>query len=168
MPNRILLVLLFCTSLSAAACWDVRPAVMPKVIVPAIRTTEQEVSILTPERAIKKDRNEEKDYRVVKAVVTAYCPCAVCCQEMTGRTSTGSNAWRPGIAVDKRAIPYGSFIHVSGYERAEWAIADDTGAAMRRDWKRGIIHIDVRMTYHREAREWGRQILEVKIRKPNK
>lgn len=191
MPNRILLVLLFCTGLTASACWEVRPAVIPKIVPPAFRTTEQEVSILTktqeidtrpeesaaglinaelvegvivitPERAIKKDRNEEKDYRVIRVTCVAYCPCSVCCGRMTGLTKTGTNAWRPGIAVDPRVIPLGSIIHVPGYERAEWAEADDTGKKIKGR------KIDIRFQYHWEAREWGIKYLDIKVRKPNK
>jgi 3D (Asp-Asp-Asp) domain-containing protein len=98
--------------------------------------------------------------------VTAYCPCARCCGKMTGRTSTESNAWRPGIAVCPGALPYGTLIHVPGYDRAEWAVTDDTGSAMKKAWKKGKVLLDVRMTYHWQAVQWGRQLLTVRIREP--
>jgi 3D (Asp-Asp-Asp) domain-containing protein len=84
---------------------------------------------------------------------------------MTGKTSTRTNAWKPGIAVDPQAIPYGTVIQVPGYTRAEWAVADDTGGAMRRAWRKNRkILIDIRMSYHWEAVQWGRQSLRVRIR----
>jgi 3D (Asp-Asp-Asp) domain-containing protein len=59
-------------------------------------------------------------------------------------------------------------IKVPGYERAEWAEADDTGGAMRTAWrKKKEIVLDVRMTYHWQAVQWGDQYLEVIIKSPN-
>lgn len=105
--------------------------------------------------------------RVVRAKVTSYCPCERCCRRMTGLTSTQTNAWQPGVAVAPGAIPYGSLVRVPGYDRAVWAVADDTGAAMRNSWnKYGEIHVDVRMTYHWQARDWGTQYLTIEIREP--
>lgn len=100
--------------------------------------------------------------RVVWAVVTAYCPCRRCCgRHANGRTSTGSSAWKRGAAVDPGAIPYGSRIFVPGYG---FALVDDTGGAMRRLWRNErMVHVDVRMTYHWQARQWGRKVLQVQV-----
>ncbi|MHC4883796.1 MAG: 3D domain-containing protein [Planctomycetota bacterium] len=98
----------------------------------------------------------------VRAYVTGYCPCSRCCGRFAnGRTSTRTSAWRPGIAVDPKAIAYGSRIDVPGYGMA---IADDTGIAMRRNWQnRGVIHLDLRFTYHWQARRWGTKNLTVTV-----
>ncbi len=100
--------------------------------------------------------------RKVWAVVTAYCPCSRCCGAWAdGRTSLGLSAWKPGIAADPRAIPYGTRVYVEGYGEA---VVDDTGGILRRTWRRkGQIHLDVRMTYHWEARQWGRREMWVEI-----
>jgi 3D (Asp-Asp-Asp) domain-containing protein len=100
--------------------------------------------------------------RTIRAVVTAYCPCRRCCGRFAdGRTSTGTTAWRPGIAADPSVLPYGTVLEVPGYGIAT---VDDTGGAMRRHWSRdGIIHIDVRTTYHWQARQWGRRNMEIRV-----
>ncbi len=101
-------------------------------------------------------------YREEVALVTAYCPCARCCGTSSpGITSIGKNAWTPGLAAEPDYLPYGTKVMVPGYGFQE---VDDTGGAMRRHWQRnGLLHIDVRMTYHHEARQWGKQYLRVKI-----
>lgn len=101
-------------------------------------------------------------YREEVALVTAYCPCAKCCGIMAiGITSIGKNAWTPGLAADPEYLDYGTQVFVPGYGLSN---IDDTGGAMRRHWRRhGLLHIDVRMTYHYEARQWGKQYLRVKI-----
>ena len=101
-------------------------------------------------------------YREEVALVTAYCPCTRCCgSQAKGITSIGKNAWSTGVAAEPAYIPYGTKVLVPGYGFSE---IDDTGGAMRRHWRQnGLLHLDVRMTYHREARNWGKQYLRVKI-----
>lgn len=101
-------------------------------------------------------------YREENALVTAYCPCSKCCgTHSPGITSTGKNAWTPGLAADPIKLDYGTKVFVNGYGMS---VVDDTGGAMRRHWRRdGLLHIDVRMTYHYEAREWGKKYMKVKI-----
>ena len=101
-------------------------------------------------------------HREEVAMVTAYCPCARCCGlSSPGITSTGKDAWLPGLAADPAYLDYGTRIFVPGYGLS---VIDDTGGAMRRHWRRdGILHIDIRMTYHHEAKRWGKQYLRVKI-----
>jgi len=110
----------------------------------------------------------EPKARKVKTIVTGYCPCARCCSKMTGKTAFGTNAWKPGIAADWGCFPAGTILRVPGYGSNESrddgdAIVDDSGGDMRRAWRKGEIHIDVRFVYHWQARQWGRQILEVFI-----
>ena len=101
-------------------------------------------------------------YREEVALVTAYCPCSKCCGSFAnGITSIGKNAWSEGLAADPLYLDYGTKVMVPGYGMS---VVDDTGGAMRRHWRRnGILHIDVRMTYHFEARQWGKQYLRVRI-----
>ncbi|MFH0910250.1 MAG: 3D domain-containing protein [Planctomycetota bacterium] len=98
----------------------------------------------------------------VVALVTAYCPCRRCCDPFSdGLTSTGRNAWMPGIAAAPKVLPYGSIVTVPGYGTA---VVDDTGPAMRRSWEEGsVAHLDVRFSHHQEAQEWGRRVLKVEI-----
>lgn len=101
-------------------------------------------------------------FREELALVTAYCPCPKCCgSQAHGITSIGKNAWTPGLAADPIYLDYGTKVFVPGYGQS---VIDDTGGAMRRHWRQnGVLHIDVRMTYHYEARQWGKQYLLVKI-----
>ncbi|MCD8351980.1 MAG: 3D domain-containing protein [Planctomycetaceae bacterium] len=101
-------------------------------------------------------------YREEMALVTAYCPCAKCCgTQSPGITSIGKSAWVPGLAADPIYLDYGTRVFVPGYGQS---VIDDTGGAMRRHWRRdGIVHIDVRMTYHYEARQWGKKYMNIKI-----
>ena len=100
-------------------------------------------------------------YRSMRALVTAYCPCYRCCGNFAdGVTSTGTSAWRAGAAADPRRMPYGTRIFVPGYGLA---VVDDTGGAMRQSHvRRNELHLDMRMTYHYEARQWGRQYLFIR------
>jgi 3D (Asp-Asp-Asp) domain-containing protein len=92
----------------------------------------------------------------VVAKVTAYEPSVVSCGAWAdGRTATMRNAWKiDGCAVDPNAIPYGSMIWIPGIG---WRLADDTGSAMKKSWKKGIYHVDVRMSTVWQARRWGSQ-----------
>lgn len=101
-------------------------------------------------------------YREEVALTTAYCPCSKCCgSQSPGITSIGKNAWSTGLAADPEYLDYGTKVFIPGYGLS---VVDDTGGAMRRHWRRnGILHIDVRLTYHYEARQWGKQYLRVKI-----
>ena len=141
------------------------PPAEKKVITPSVEQDKPTVSSVKKKQkkvAVKKKR--KKDYVERWAVVTAYCPCSKCCGYATpGRTSTGRSAWKPGIAADPRALPYGTEIYVKGYGRRR---VDDTGGAMRRSWRRkGVLHLDIRMTYHYQAVRWGRKMMKVRIYK---
>ena len=120
------------------------------------------VKAVKPTTTKKKPAKKKKNYVERWALVTAYCPCSKCCGYATpGRTSIGKSAWKPGIAADPRAIAYGTEVYVKGYGRKK---VDDTGGAMRRSWRRkGVLHLDIRMTYHYQAVKWGRRMMKVRI-----
>ena len=99
-------------------------------------------------------------YDLIWAKVTAYCPCAKCCGKMRGITSIGKSAWTKGIAADPKLIPYGTKIEIPQYGKS---IVDDTGFDMRKSNKLGIVHLDVRMTYHWEAKLWGCRWIQIKV-----
>ncbi len=102
-------------------------------------------------------------WKTVTARVTAYDPSYRCCGRFAdGKTATMKNAWvLDGVAVDPRAIPYGTKAWIPGIGLRE---ADDTGVAMKRSWSReGVYHIDVRLKYFYQARNWGVKILEVPL-----
>ncbi len=95
------------------------------------------------------------------AMVTAYCPCAICCDERTGRTATGrrTDIHPYGVASDFNLLRRGTKLHVPGYLTEStvggiWPV-DDTGGALRRSHARGVLHIDVRFVSHDWAERWG-------------
>ena len=99
--------------------------------------------------------------RTVDAVVTAYCPCRVCCgPNARGITSTGQDARQSGCAVDPRLIPYGCRVRIPG---VGWRTADDTGSAMREHGEKGVFHIDVRMPSHEQAVRFGVRHVAIRI-----
>jgi 3D (Asp-Asp-Asp) domain-containing protein len=100
--------------------------------------------------------------RTVEAIVTAYCPCRECCgPNARGITSTGQDARDlSGCAVDPKLIPYGCRVRIPG---VGWRTADDTGGAMRKNGRRGIVHIDVRMRTHKQALRFGVRRTTIRI-----
>jgi 3D (Asp-Asp-Asp) domain-containing protein len=103
------------------------------------------------------------------ALVTAYCPCAICCDERTGRTATGrlTDVHPYGIAADWRVMRRGTKLHVPGYLTEStvggvWEI-DDTGGALRRSRARGVLHLDVRFVAHGWAERWGTRRMSVYV-----
>jgi len=135
----------------------------PNVLIPG-------TELIIPDVNTKLKKNIEvappgyKYVKTVRAHLTGYCPCSKCCgRHANGRTSINKNAWvMNGCAVDKRAIPYGWMVYIPGKGFRE---SDDTGSAMRRSWRRGIYHIDVRFRYHHEARRFNKW-MNVKIYQP--
>ena len=101
-------------------------------------------------------------WKTVEAKVTAYEPSDRCCGDSAdGKTSIGDNAWiMDGVAVAPEAIPYRTRLWLPG---AGWKEADDTGSAMRKSWRKGKIHLDLRMPYFGQARRWGVRHLTVHL-----
>lgn len=105
------------------------------------------------------------DSYLLRVTATGYCPC-VRCTDGDGLTATGRGAWRAGVAVDPDVIPLGSHVDVPGVSvgpngNGSWLLADDTGRLVR-----GAA-VDVRFVSHREAREFGRRMVVVRVwRKP--
>ncbi len=114
----------------------------------------------------EKEIPEDKNYKVVSAKLTAYCPCEKCCGKYAdGITSIGRNAKTTrGVAVDPKMIKYKSMIDISGIGTF---MADDTGGAMRQSGRKGIYHIDVRFHDHQEAKNFGVKFLDIKIYEPS-
>lgn len=76
-----------------------------------------------------------------------------------------------GIAADPRAIPYGTEVYVPGYWEAlqrnrrsrpmRMTRVDDTGGALRRSYRDGVLHLDVRFRTASAARRWGVKWMQV-------
>ena len=109
---------------------------------------------------VLKEKKPEIPYRIQRVKVTAYCPCRRG-SNRDGITANGKSAWTKGIACDWSFLPEDSIVSVPGYGTH---IVDDKGGMMKRKhWKNGIPRIDIRMTYHWEAKQWGVKYLPIEI-----
>lgn len=86
--------------------------------------------------------------------ITAYCPCAKCCDKDDGITATGVKATAGRtIAVDPKVIPYGTELFIDGFTYR----AEDKGGSVKGN------KLDIFFNSHLEALEWGVQEHEVFI-----
>jgi len=108
--------------------------------------------------------------------VTGYCDCGICCNwkrswwrlgkpviasgphkgrpKQIGITASGSRAQRGTIAADTRLLPMGTVLYVPGYG---WGRVEDRGGAIKGH------RLDLYFDSHREALEWGRQHVDVRV-----
>jgi 3D (Asp-Asp-Asp) domain-containing protein len=111
---------------------------------------------------VSADKREEQGFRVVQVSVTAYCPCERCCgPRAQGLTALETSAWNPGIACDWTWLDPGTVVEIEGY--GKYPIDDKGGRMKKKYWRNNIPKMDVRMTYHWQARNWGTKLMEVKI-----
>jgi 3D (Asp-Asp-Asp) domain-containing protein len=102
----------------------------------------------------------------IEVIATAYCLCEKCCNKKVhdGKTATGSNAYKPGIAVDPKIISPGSMIDCAEYTRKPtWCLADDRSAPLEEGGKIIGNRIDLRMTNHQEALNFGTKKVNIRI-----
>lgn len=94
--------------------------------------------------ALKQQYNTEE---AITVIVTAYCPCSICCGKSDGITKSGTLAKeRQTIAVDPEVIPLGSRVYLEGLGTF---IAEDTGGAIKGN------RIDIFMRDHNQALQFG-------------
>lgn len=122
------------------------------------------LELVIPDKAPPKPKPRKRSHvphgyetwKTVTAKLTGYCPCSKCCGRYAdGRTAPpcNDNAWvLDGVATDHRAIPARCKVRIPGVGVKE---VDDTGGSMRRSWRRGVYHIDVRFARHSQARRFG-------------
>lgn len=92
----------------------------------------------------------------VEVVATSYCAGPCCCGKFAdGKTATGRDAKRMGVAVDPSVIPLGARLDIPGY--GNWKLADDVGGAIKGN------RIDVRFQDHDEAKRWGVKRLTIRV-----
>lgn len=91
-------------------------------------------------------------------VVTAYCPCTVCCgPQAQGVTASGRPVSANGgrfVAAD-RDIPFGTMLVIPGYHDGRPVEVLDRGGAIEGN------RLDVYFPTHDEARRWGVRKLTV-------
>ena len=77
-------------------------------------------------------------------------------RKIVGLTSSGTKAKYGTIAADTRYYPYGTVMKVPGYGKG---VVEDTGGAIK-----GPRRIDLYFKTRKQALEWGRQKLTVKVK----
>jgi 3D (Asp-Asp-Asp) domain-containing protein len=110
--------------------------------------------------------------RVVEC--TAYCPCKKCCgwkrtwygkavvasgrnagqPKQVGITASGTKAKKGTIAADLSKYPFGTRMYIPGYG---YGTVEDRGSAILGE------HIDLFYKHHRQAAQWGRRRLKIRI-----
>ena len=97
-------------------------------------------------------KEETRDFRVEKLIVTAYAPLdnksGICADSNPTVTSTGTYPERGTVAVNPDVFEYGTEFYIDGYGYGK---AEDTGGAIRRVNNK----IDVVVDTYEEAMEWG-------------
>ncbi len=103
-----------------------------------------------------------KPYHLTDAIVTAYCPCVLCCSTKYADGTTASGAPADGFLLAAPSnIPFGTMIAVPGYAGGELVPVLDRGGAIKDN------RIDVLMPTHEEALRWGKQYLTIKVMESN-
>lgn len=99
--------------------------------------------------------------RVVPMLVTAYCPCAICCgPKAHGITASGKPvSFNDGhfVAADTRLLPFGTKLMVPGYDNDQPVPVIDRGGAIKGN------RLDVFFPTHQQALEWGRRWVMVTV-----
>lgn len=109
-----------------------------------------------------KNKKEAKNilnpnYKLLKFIVTAYCPCEECCGiNSPGITASGMPAKYPLVAAPKE-IDFTTQLMIPGYANNKKVMVLDRGGAVKNN------KLDVLFPTHQEALEWGVQILDVEI-----
>lgn len=104
---------------------------------------------------------------VVKMEVTAYCPCAKCCEQWAGiPVSSGKRKTASGHTIhvgDKfvaapRTYPFGTEMVIEGYAGGKIVKVEDVGGAIKGN------KLDLYFDTHQEALNWGVQDVLVKVK----
>lgn len=99
---------------------------------------------------------EVKDVLIGEFVLTAYCPCSICCGSYSNpscpKTASGTIAQaNHTIAADTDILPFGTEVVIDG----QTYIVEDVGGGVNGN------HIDVFFNTHSEALSFGRKVEKV-------
>lgn len=150
--------------LSAGA--EVAPVQASLAAAPTIAVaTTQPVQLQREQVEVRVERPQAEPakprYRVMTMEVTAYCPCKICCGKgAKGITASGHSVQYNGgafVAADRSVLPMYSKVIVPGYAGETPIPVIDTGSAI-------VGHrLDVFFPTHAQAKQWGRQTLQVAV-----
>ncbi len=97
---------------------------------------------------------------VFAAIVTAYCPCELCCDNYADGVTASGHIIQPGdkfVAADP-SIPFGTLLNIPGYGIVPVL---DRGGSIKGN------RLDVYFDTHTAALEWGRKKLQVQKENDN-
>lgn len=119
---------------------------------PKRETTEETKEETKPEKP-KQENPEGNLVSLGKFKLTAYCNCKKCCGKWAGGATASGVMPKENrtIAVDTKVIPFGTKIVING----KTYVAEDTGSAIKGN------KIDIYMSSHSKALQWGVQYAEV-------
>ncbi len=88
-------------------------------------------------------------------VVTAYCPCELCCGEYAdGLTASGRLA-EGFLVAAPLDMPFGTLLRIPGYNNGDPVPVLDRGGAIKGN------RLDLLFPTHIKALRWGRQYLKI-------
>lgn len=95
---------------------------------------------------------EVENILIGEYILTAYCPCSICCGKETGITASGAIAQaNHTIAADTSILPFGTEVIIDG----QVYIVEDMGGGVNDN------HIDIFFNTHSEALAFGKKIQRV-------
>lgn len=94
----------------------------------------------------------------MKAWITAYCACALCCGKAGGLTASGTKPVTGVTLAAPRGIPFGRWVSIElpGVGRIRRRVEDRTARRFDGRW-------DVFLSTHGEAQRFGKRWAEVRI-----
>jgi 3D (Asp-Asp-Asp) domain-containing protein len=82
-------------------------------------------------------------------LVTAYCPCKICCNKTDGITYSGKKAVEGvTVAADPKVFPMGTVLDIEGVGKRT---VQDIGGAIKGK------HIEIFFNKHEDAEKWGKK-----------
>ena len=99
----------------------------------------------------------EEFFEEHEMIVTAYCPCELCCDNYADGVTASGHIIQPGdkfVAADP-SIPFGTLLNIPGYGIVPVL---DRGGAIKGN------RLDVYFDTHAEALTWGRKRLQILIK----
>lgn len=128
---------------------------------PVVRSSDmpEPTSAPKPKHKLKsKPKPKKQKGRVIRCLITAYCPCYQCSEGYGRHTSTGHIATEGRtIAVDPHVIPYGSKVIIDGHTYR----AEDCGGGVKG------CHIDMFFDNHSRVDAYGKRYTKVIVLNKN-
>ncbi len=120
-----------------------------------------EVNLPKAAKAKEASNPSPKHYKVIRMLVTAYCPCRECCGPgAKGITASGWDVHANHsrfVAADTRLLPFETKVSVPGYYGGMPVAVLDRGADIKGR------RLDVYFPSHKAAKEWGSRWLDVTV-----